>query len=317
MTTHPLSIVARILELLLGLLFLAGALLKILDINLFVVQIGAYGIFEDKMLLTMSAFGTVMVEILLGALLVLGFARRFLSIGATLLLLIFLSGLVLYGWAFHDLAECGCFGSIEMTPAVTLLKNLVMMVMGLIAWWGLTLTPKHIGMPKYMQLNSGLAWSISLLISLAGGAYAYQNLERVEDMVDEDGEVRPFARFVLNTEQGELSLGTGEHLVVFLSADCAHCKAEVPALNELVFDDDLPPLVGLCFEDTAGELDRFEMDALPMFPLYSLGNQVMLFFSFIGQAPPRLYYIVDGRSVHHWDLDMPSIETVRDVVLQD
>ena len=311
MTTHPLSIVARVVELLVGLFFIVSAIMKLLDVDLFVVQIGAYGIFEDKQLLLMSAIGTLFLEFFLGSLLVLGFTHRWLSIGLTLLLLVFFTGLVGYGWAFQDLSECGCFGAIEMSPLVTTLKNLVLMAMGLFAWWGITLTPSHIAMPRLLPITPGMNALLSLAIALLATVYGYLSVEQMEVVRDESGAERPFARFVFEDEEGTIDLGAGEHLVVFLSTDCLHCKAEVPTLNDIAFDPELPEMVGLAFEDSDSGMLRFEMDAMPVFPLFSLGDQVMLFFNFIGQAPPRLYYVVDGQAVEYWDFDMPTAEEVR------
>ena len=101
----------RQLEFALGLLFIASAALKALDVYGFAVQIGAYGIIRDPVMLPQLAYAMIALEAALGAALLGGWAFGGATIIATAALLIGFTGLIAYAWAFKGLADCGCFGS--------------------------------------------------------------------------------------------------------------------------------------------------------------------------------------------------------------
>ena len=50
-----------------------------------------------------------------------------------------------------------------------------------------------------------------------------------------------------------------------------------------------------------------------MFPLHSLSDQIRTFFSFVGAAPPRFYYMRDGIPMKFWDESVPDVNEVIDL----
>ena len=70
--------------------------------------------------------------------LLFGWRFRAVLYGAVLALLGVFTGLILYGWMFKNLKDCGCFGPIEISPGMSILKNAVLALMCMAAWlfWG-------------------------------------------------------------------------------------------------------------------------------------------------------------------------------------
>ena len=40
----------------------------------------------------------------------------------------------------------------------------------------------------------------------------------------------------------------------------------------------------------------------------------LVFFEFIGDAPPRFFYVKDGRQIHFWDEKVPEIAETLEVL---
>ena len=290
----PFQRITRAIEIVLGSVFLVGAVLKAMDINLFAVQIKFYGVLASPFWITVAAIGVLWIETGFGFALLVGLRFRKLVLTGALSLLVVFTGLILYGWFFHGLKDCGCFGPVEMSPLVSVLKNIALALMVLAVWFGSPLVAD-----RSIRRTYRVCAVIALLASSVS-AYAFWHLE---PPINNE---RPFAQFVFEEEGMPWDLGAGEYLVVMLSMSCEHCKSSIPALNEIAQKTGLPALVALCYEEKAGELETFREETEPLFPLYSLGNRVRLFFSLIGSEPPRLIYVKDGQQMLYWDMTIPA-----------
>ncbi len=149
---------ARAAELIVGTVFLAGALFKALDINVFAVQIWAYGVVPTKALLPWAAIPTLGIEVLLGYAAVAGIRLRGWTYAAFVALLLFFTALICYGWAFHELEDCGCFGPLQMNPPISVAKNAVLLLLIAIAWYGYAKKERHATPPRDTgMLQTGIA----------------------------------------------------------------------------------------------------------------------------------------------------------------
>ena len=287
---------ARPLEIFVGLFFLAGAMLKAYDIDLFWKQIVQYGVLRQETWLDATAVGVVGLEAFLGAALVVGWRMRGLLHAAVALLLVGFTALIAYAWAYHDLADCGCLGKLEMTPGVSIAKNLVLFGFITIAYSGSSRTLNTAKMPAFLRASV-----IGIAVAVMG--YAHFTLEPAP----ETDETRRFSVYAVEDAGQTLDLGEGTYLVVVLSATCEHCRASVPTLNELLVEPDLPLPVGLIYGEPE-EIEDFRTVTQPFFPLKDI--TVRDFFSLIGAEPPRVYAIRDGVEQAHWD-EIPSPEAIR------
>lgn len=314
---------ARPAEIVLGLVFLAGAVLKALDINLFAIQIWAYGVLPVKTVLPTVALITLAIETVLGSALVLGIRARSLTLIAVEGLLTVFTALIVYGWLYHGLKDCGCFGPLEVSPAMSIAKNVVLAALGGVAWIGAAPVPVVTWKRRLMTLAA-------MALATAGiVGYAFSTLECTsvvsngpghggEDPAGregEGGEERPFAQFTVATEQGTLSLGTGDYIVAILSMDCEHCMQEAPALNDLLDVGGLPPVVGLCFEEKEGDLQHFVESTNLQIPLQKIGK--LQYFMLIDEDTFRVYLVRDGRPAAHWDGKPPTLEQLADALARN
>jgi len=300
---------ARPLEILLGIIFIAGAMLKALDINLFSVQIDAYGVITSKSLQPLVALATLCAETFLGGAMLLGMGPRRLVLAALEVLLAVFTALILYGWVFHGLQDCGCFGALEIGPRTSIAKNLIFALLAATAWAGFSM-----GERPPVSLRCGLVkLALISVFTAATVTYAYLDL-RKQEITTPVNATGPYARFAFDVDQQHFDLGRGEYLVALLSMSCDHCIEQAPKLNDLMLMPDLPPIVALCLEESAGDMDEFRAAVQPLFPMYSIGAQVRLFFNLIGKEPPRLTYIRDGQPLHFWDGEFPPYEELVDTI---
>jgi len=300
-----------VVERILGAVFIAGAVFKALDMGMFEVQIRAYGVLDSPQAIAAAAFGTVAAETLLGMALLGGVGLK----GATrIIALAVLAGftmLVGYGWLFQDLDECGCFGAyVEMTPAVTTGKNLVMMVL-LGGAWGAdrfrrqTLT-EPVAEKKRPVLHAAVAAAGALAV-LGGGLYGGHAGTPAE------GE-RPFAGMTYQDGGETVELGEGEHFVAMYGASCEHCMATAPELHGLMFEEGIPDVMAF-LEGEPAAIEQFRSVTQPLFPLEPI--EIQDFARHIGAAPPRFILVRDGGIVAYWDDSVPEADSVREALAED
>ncbi len=311
MLLHGWTKWGRFAELIVGAVFIAGAVLKARGVNTFAVQIYAYGVIENKALLPCAALGTLFIEMAIGMALLLRLRLRHVTHAALQGVLIVFTLLIIYGWVFFDIEDCGCFGPLEMSPGISIAKNIALMLLGGMGWFAAW---KH---PRLDGLSVKCCKSfLCALGAVAIVAYAFYLLDR-DVPLNSGQDTALFSQFIAETEEGVFDLGSGEYLVVVLSLTCEECIREVPVLNQLLVHPDLPPMVALCLEEEEGGLERFRLETNPEFPLHSLGNRPLLYFSLIGQDTFRMYYVRDGRPLRFWDGHPPEITELLQIVRQD
>jgi hypothetical protein len=296
---------ARPLEIAIGLFFIFGAVLKAYDIELFWKQIVQYGILRQEVWLNAAAVGTVGVEALLGAALVVGWRLRGLLHAAVALLLVGFTALIAYAWIYHDLEDCGCLGKLEMTPGISILKNLVLLALTGAVYAGTS--PRKTTTSTAVQ--RGLLRGLALAIPIAVMGYAFFTLGAAEEPEGPAAEKTGlFSAYTVDNAGQVLDLGQGSYVVAVLSATCPHCRASVPAINDLMLEPDLPLPVGLIYGEPE-EIEDFRTITQPLFPLQDIPMRA--FFSLIGSEPPRFYVTRDGEELTHWDDEVPSPEAIR------
>lgn len=321
--------VVRISEILLGLLFVAAAVLKALDMDAFAIQVRLYGVVHELHLVRLAAWGSLAAESLLGIAMLAGIRLRGITIALTVAMLIGFTGLIAYAWKYQGLSDCGCFGKyVQMSPGVSIAKNVVMLVLALIAGIGARrakldqIAGNWFLNPSYSAQAVVTVICAVLVIAATQVAPVTPTNARIRGTSGSgtDPNAAPFAQFKFDFEGRPYDLRHGEFIVAMLSASCDHCKAAVPALNEYTINPDLPTLVALVHSDTGtpdgnkDELERFRQETRPQFPnilITELSDDRLLFYSFVGKAPPRLYAIRDGKEIKHWDdLTPPSADLV-------
>jgi len=292
---------ARPVELIIAAVFLVGAILKAADIDLFIIQISHYGVLSDRSLIRIAAVSTIALETGLAAALLLKIRLHGITYAGILVLLAGFTGLIIYGWAYYGLEDCGCFGPVEISPAASIGKNGIIAALALVAWAGLAWG----GRLKSTWRRVAVAMPAAVLTALAVSAYSFAH---IKIQADTPPDARPFAQFVFEWDGGTIDLGKGEYFVALYDSTCEHCMSTVPFVNELSRFPGVPPIVGIFHEGEPGLLQDFVRATGWQFPVHSLGDDFVTFFDMIGDFPPRFSLVRNGVQIKYWDEDPPAVE---------
>ena len=166
----------KVSRLLVGLLFIFSGLIKANDPLGFGYKLQEY--FEVFHITFLNDFSVAIaillctLEIVLGALLLLGFYTKWVSWGL-LLLIIFFTFLTFYSAFFKVVTSCGCFGdAIPLSPWQSFSKDLILLVLILIIFRQRDQIKPLMANHKTQSIFSGLI----LIFSLGFGIYTYNFL---------------------------------------------------------------------------------------------------------------------------------------------
>lgn len=82
------------------------------------------------------AIFVVIYEVLLGVMVIIGYARKF-TVWSLLLMIVFFTFLTFYSAYFNKVTDCGCFGdAIKLTPWESFIKDVILLVFILILFFG-------------------------------------------------------------------------------------------------------------------------------------------------------------------------------------
>ena len=156
----------RFCAILIGLVFLVSGLLKLLDPVGTGLIVSEYFKFFHLNFLQGAAKGLGMVlslvESVTGAALISGVYRR-LTAAVTAILVVFFTIITVILWLANPEMDCGCFGeAIHLTHGQTLLKNLILLVLAVIAF----VPFQNFGVPRKGKKVAFVLAALSLLFAL-------------------------------------------------------------------------------------------------------------------------------------------------------
>jgi len=173
--------ITNIARTLVGVLFIISGLIKLNDPVGFSFKLKDY--FAPDVLnlevfipfALLIAIFVVIFEVMLGVMLLLGYAKKF-TIWSSIAMIVFFTFLTFYSAYFNKVTDCGCFGdAIKLTPWESFSKDIVLLVLLLIIYFG----------RKYIQpLFSKNVGRIIVYLSFVGcmylGYYVLQHLPVVD-----------------------------------------------------------------------------------------------------------------------------------------
>ncbi|NDV43534.1 BT_3928 family protein [Flagellimonas sediminis] len=145
-----------------GILFIISGLIKLNDPMGFSFKLEEYfspGVL-DLPFLTPLALGIsvvlVIVEVILGVLLLLGFKPKF-TVWSLLLMIVFFTFLTFYSAYFNKVTDCGCFGdAVKLTPWESFTKDVILLILILVLFFGRKYIPPLLN-PKTNWIVGGVA----------------------------------------------------------------------------------------------------------------------------------------------------------------
>ncbi|HUH50868.1 MAG TPA: BT_3928 family protein [Flavobacterium sp.] len=137
-----LKLLTHFSRLFVGVLFIISGLIKLNDPVGFSFKLEEYFsqdvlnlVFLEPFALAIAVF-MVIVEVILGIMLLIGYKRKF-TLWALLLMIVFFTFLTFYSAYFNKVTDCGCFGdAIKLTPWGSFTKDIVLLVFILILFAG-------------------------------------------------------------------------------------------------------------------------------------------------------------------------------------
>ena len=278
-----MKLISKILQLLLAITFLFSAYTKAVGPGFFEITLMDQGVASNRFIAAYMARFFIGLEFALGFLMLFPFYIKqlmqftFFLLGGFTLHLIYL-------WSIGDTDNCGCFGEmISMTPEQSIIKNIIMLAIALAVFK--TAETKKI--KKTIPVVFSAVTIISMWIILP---------------IPNHNEF-PFDSFTHFETRGRVDLSSGEKLVAIFNLDCEHCQETANELAKLKRSvENFPEFYVLYFQEGSTSVEDFESITQSSFP-YDL-IEVNTFFDLIGDSPPRVYNLKDGKVLEIWDTDI-------------
>jgi hypothetical protein len=289
----------RLLSGAVGLILLAAAFLKAMDMELFIRQMRDYGIIYERVILVVSAWGMIVVECGLGVGLLVLYRPRVTLPMAALLFLVF-AGATGWAWLTAATEHCGCYGPwLQLTPGQALAENLILLAAIALAWRG----------GQHMQTAHTRAKAWAVTIACLGGLVLPVVFGIPTSAINRTQSNEPQIGPIQVHGLGDVDLNKGEYLIVLMGTECFHCQEAIPDLNILCDAPDLPPLIALCTSEEADCIEFVE-EFQPIFPIGHISDD--LFWRLLADGDlPRIILLHDGRTKKVWDQTVPDEDAIK------
>jgi hypothetical protein len=302
MTATPiLSAVAFLGPVLVGIVLVFAGLAKALDPSHFVHHLKDLRILPARLLFPAALF-VISLQCGLGAALVLHVWPAGLLPAAAVLLLA-LAVLGYWSTATGRAFDCGCYnGLLTFSPLQSLLLNAGYAALLVLAWW-------------WAPADGAEPWKAfaALLVAAGGGLLAFavsRSSERRGRPLFELTPLKAGRRWNPRWLRGgpDLSAAGGETLVVFLGANCSHCKRWIKALNTIHWLPGFPEVQGIVALSPERVPHFLEQDGI-RFPVASVTPWVSARLS--RGITPTAVVVADGVIREKWVQAMPKEFTDR------
>ncbi|MAU89141.1 MAG: hypothetical protein CMC40_04440 [Flavobacteriaceae bacterium] len=269
-----------IVRVLLGVTFLFSAYTKAVAPGFFEITLIDQGIAVTRNFAAQMTRFIIGMEFSIGLLMLLPFYTKRLMVLSAVLLSVFSVHLV-YLVFIGDNENCGCFGEmISMTPAQSLLKNLVLFL---------------VTMFVYFKANER---KINVLFPILGSSILTFFIWFIIPIPDNSD--FPFKKFSNFESIGRVDLSEKNGLVAIFNLDCEHCQDAAKEISTLKKElNQFPNVFVLFYKEGSTSVEEFEKITETKFP-YALID-VNDFFDLIGNSPPRIYQIEKAQVKNIWD----------------
>lgn len=277
-----------------GILFIISGLIKLNDPMGFSFKLEEYfstGVLNLPFLMPLAlgiSIFVVIVEVILGVLLLIGFKPKF-TVWSLLLMIVFFTFLTFYSAYFNKVTDCGCFGdAIKLTPWESFTKDVILLVFILILFYG----QKYIT-PLFNTRTNWIVGGLALLACILFANHVLNHLPSVdfrpykiganiqEGMIIPDNAPQPIYEYTWRFKVG------GEDKVVVTNGDYPSVDGEfIDVETTMIQKGYEPPIHDFTIEqegqDHAAEL--LEEDKLVMVVAYDLAKSNYEAFSKVAEA---------------------------------
>lgn len=226
-----MKILKIVIRLLLGAIFIASAVLKLLSVDHFELYIYSFGIFNFFITALLSRL-LITFEFILGVFIIFRllynktwWVSMITMIGFTLFLI--------YAALFRNDANCHCFGSfIEIDPMGSIFKNIALILM--LLW---VKNQKELKF-KYKKWLIGIV----VLIGIVGAFVVvppdalYNKIYTPKSKVNEV----ELHKILQDSALVEISIVEGKHIVAFFVPGCKYCKMSMQKMDQIFKRNSIP-----------------------------------------------------------------------------
>ncbi len=294
----------RILAAAMGIVLVIAAIPKISNMDLFIRQIRDYQVITNHTLLILSAWGEIIVELVLGAALLVYYRPR-ITVSLSIALFCVFIGAVLWAWITGVTEDCGCFGSwVKRSPGGALIEDLIMLGILFLSWPGRDYQEAGASRVKTLIITAALV--AGLILPAVFGA-------PVKELTGIGGGKGASQEDLFNLQvPGDLDLENGSFLFVVIGTDCSHCRDSVEEFNMLARKTGLPKVIALS-ADPEDQIDLFIEELEPEFPVLKITEDD--FYRLLGMgATPRSILVNKQHVITAWDEEVPAASSIMEAL---
>lgn len=269
------------LKIIISAAFIFSAISKLISPGYFEITLIDQGLFSDRNTAAYFARMFIVIEFAIGFLfLQSNYIKKIISPAVILLLFAFIVHMFILMINGNN-ENCGCFSSIiSMNPLEAIIKNIVLIFLTLLVY-KLSESKQN----KMMLPSAIIVLSLILVLVMAP-------LKQTDKF--------PFAKYTHFTNYGRVDLTDGEFLIPIFDASCEHCIRTGKDLKRIKSGiDDFPNVFMLIFGENKKAIKDFQDSTGTNFPFYRIS--IDDFFDLIGTAPPRIYWLQNGKIKKFWD----------------
>jgi len=298
--------------------FLISGIGKMLDVEAFAQLLGEYGVPS----LSWLAPFIPPLEVLLGLLLILGVDNKRYTAIACVVLVVFTAGFA-NAYLGRGVTDCGCFGvfagslqgSLWLTPTTTFIRNGVLILLAVVAWWK---SPDEL-LPLGVWQWRGIAVLSIVLFTIAGVSYRTPLIAE-QRFVGEAFAQTPLANVLREAPQiltkqfvqqvAQPSDSSALYAVMVFGVECSHCWNATENVKALKASGVVKELIAIGGGDSTG-LRRYTANFAPNFPIVLLPEERAAAFA---RRFPTVWLIRRGKVFMLFEQDIPSPVTLRDML---
>ena len=209
----PAKVAARVLRVLLGVVFVVSAMAKLVAIDDFELYVFSYGFVPLNVTYILARL-CIAGEALLGVMIVTGWWRRWVNLAVLAVLLLF-SLFLCYAALIGRDDSCRCMGRLaEMPPTVSLLKNAVLIVVTLFV---MKMERGRAESKRHTARKAVVTAAVAVVLTVAVFAISVPDnwLFGDEEML--------YDKELLQETVSERGLDGGHKLVAFVTPGCPYC----------------------------------------------------------------------------------------------
>jgi uncharacterized membrane protein YphA (DoxX/SURF4 family) len=256
------------IRIIVGLTFIVSAISKLISIDSFEIYLYGFGIIKLEYAFVLARL-IISLELLTGIVLIVGMHTRVVLVAAITMLSVF-SVFILFLFLTRNQEHCHCFGEIEMSHPLSLLKNILLILLLVLSY------QRHNTKFRYDKIVFIIIVFLSGLIPLVispPDSFFYSKYSKTVT----------YDEFMLNEFLKENNQYTrGKKILCFFSTGCRFCKLSARKISVIAKKANDGEIVNYVFAGTGVFVDKF----------FEETNSTIFPYSFL--SPNRFLKITNG-----------------------